>query len=136
MSLASDEAVISRKTSSSAPAAPYAAPTLTGSPASLKLTKLTPFTTLPLLTSRQGITLFVCIYICPLIIISSSSVLYCNKILKYIQSYIPAFLRMELASKNIILLYSRINMAYIFCCCCHITCICSFKIIRMHKINI
>ena len=42
-------------------AASYAAATSDGSPASRKFTKLTPFTTLPSLTSRQGITLFVCI---------------------------------------------------------------------------
>ena len=33
--------------------------TSTGSPASLKLTKLIPFTTLPLFTSKQGMILFV-----------------------------------------------------------------------------
>ena len=56
----SDEAVMSRKTSSSAPALSYAAPTATGSPASIRFTKFTPFTTLPFLTSRHGIILFVC----------------------------------------------------------------------------
>src|SRR5215470_6223188 len=49
-------AVISRKHSSSAPAASYATAASTGSPASRKLTKLTPLTTRPSLTSRQGMT--------------------------------------------------------------------------------
>src|SRR6185295_9066659 len=49
-------AVISRKQSSSAPAASYAIAASTGSPASRRSTKLTPLTTLPSLTSRQGIT--------------------------------------------------------------------------------
>src|SRR3954470_2787901 len=49
-------AVMSRKQSSSAPAASYAIAASTGSPASRKSTKLTPLTTRPSLTSRQGIT--------------------------------------------------------------------------------
>src|SRR5579872_2874347 len=49
-------AVISRKHSSSAPAASYATAASTGSPASRRSTKLTPFTTRPSFTSRQGIT--------------------------------------------------------------------------------
>src|SRR5215475_4138123 len=49
-------AVISRKQSSSAPAASYAIAASTGSPASRRSTKLTPLTTRPSLTSRQGIT--------------------------------------------------------------------------------
>src|SRR3954447_17660365 len=49
-------AVISRKHNSSAPAASYAIAASTGSPASRRSTKLTPLTTLPSLTSRQGIT--------------------------------------------------------------------------------
>src|SRR5262245_16667161 len=56
MSRSSWLAVISRKHSSSAPAASYAIAASTGSPASRKLTKLTPLTTRPSLTSRQGIT--------------------------------------------------------------------------------
>src|SRR6187549_1707704 len=47
---------MSRKQSSSAPAASYAIAASTGSPASRRSTKLTPLTTLPSLTSRQGIT--------------------------------------------------------------------------------
>src|SRR5436190_5764491 len=47
---------MSRKHSSSAPAASYAIAASTGSPASRRSTKLTPLTTLPSLTSRQGIT--------------------------------------------------------------------------------
>src|SRR5690606_18418205 len=50
---------ISRKTSSSAPCAAYAAPSSTGSPASRMLMKLIPFTVLPSLISRQGIILLV-----------------------------------------------------------------------------
>src|SRR5438477_2097625 len=49
-------AVMSRKHSSSAPAASYAIAASTGSPASRRSTKLTPLTTRPSLTSRQGIT--------------------------------------------------------------------------------
>src|SRR6266404_5438109 len=49
-------AVMSRKHNSSAPAASYAIAASTGSPASRRSTKLTPLTTLPSLTSRQGIT--------------------------------------------------------------------------------
>src|SRR5436305_1611059 len=49
-------AVMSRKHSSSAPAASYAIAASTGSPASRRSTKLTPFTTRPSLTSRQGMT--------------------------------------------------------------------------------
>src|SRR3954462_12575245 len=49
-------AVMSRKQSSSAPAASYAIAASTGSPASRRSTKLTPLTTRPSLTSRQGIT--------------------------------------------------------------------------------
>src|SRR6185436_9020019 len=47
---------MSRKQSSSAPAASYAIAASTGSPASRKLTKLTPLTTRPSFTSRQGMT--------------------------------------------------------------------------------
>src|SRR5438105_3782167 len=47
---------MSRKHSSSAPAASYAIAASTGSPASRKSTKLTPLTTRPSLTSRQGMT--------------------------------------------------------------------------------
>ena len=60
--LLSDDAVISRNTNSSAPALLYAFATSTGSPASRKFTKFTPFTTRLLLTSKQGIILFVCIF--------------------------------------------------------------------------
>src|SRR5438270_11354746 len=47
---------MSRKQSSSAPAASYAIALSTGSPASRRLTKLTPLTTRPSFTSRQGMT--------------------------------------------------------------------------------
>src|SRR2546423_5455290 len=47
---------MSRKHNSSAPAASYAIAASTGSPASRRSTKLTPLTTRPSLTSRQGIT--------------------------------------------------------------------------------
>src|SRR6185436_1463218 len=49
-------AVMSRKHNSSAPAASYAIAASTGSPASRRSTKLTPLTTLPSFTSRQGMT--------------------------------------------------------------------------------
>src|ERR1700722_3465270 len=54
-------AVMSRKQSSSAPAASYAIAASTGSPASRRSTKLTPLTTRPSFTSRQGITRFLSI---------------------------------------------------------------------------
>ena len=54
----SEEAVMSRKTSSSACWASYALAHSTGSPASLRLTKLVPLTTLPSVTSRHGMILF------------------------------------------------------------------------------
>src|SRR3954463_8196245 len=47
---------MSRKQSSSAPAASYAIAAATGSPASRRSTNLTPLTTRPSLTSRQGMT--------------------------------------------------------------------------------
>src|SRR5205809_241929 len=53
---ASCEAVMSRKTSSSAPCVSYASAASTGSPASRRSTKRTPLTTRPSFTSRQGIT--------------------------------------------------------------------------------
>ena len=53
----SEEAVISRKTSSSACWASYALAHSTGSPASLRLMKLVPLTTLPSVTSRHGMIL-------------------------------------------------------------------------------
>ena len=59
VSLLSLEAVISKKTSSSAPSLLYKTACSTGSPASTKLTKLTPFTTLELHISKQGIIRFV-----------------------------------------------------------------------------
>src|SRR5215469_12160694 len=49
-------AVMSRKVSSSAPAASYATAAATGSPASRRSTKFTPLTTRPSLTSRHGMT--------------------------------------------------------------------------------
>ena len=49
-------AVMSRKTSSSAPSSSYRAATSTGSPASRRLRKFVPLTTRPRFTSRQGIT--------------------------------------------------------------------------------
>src|SRR5690242_16323075 len=54
VSRASLEAVMSRKVSSSAPAASYLRAISTGSPASRSSTNLTPFTTRPAWTSRQG----------------------------------------------------------------------------------
>src|SRR6201996_6033467 len=51
-----DDAVTSRKVSSSAPSASYAAASSTGSPASRRFSKLTPLTTRPSSTSRQGMT--------------------------------------------------------------------------------
>ena len=56
VSLLSLLAVISRKVSSSAPSASYSFACSTGSPASIRSTKLMPLTTLPSLTSRHGIT--------------------------------------------------------------------------------
>ncbi len=56
VSRASWEAVMSRKTSSSAPSRSYVAASSTGSPASTRFTKLMPFTTRPSWTSRHGIT--------------------------------------------------------------------------------
>src|ERR1700682_6236315 len=47
---------MSRKVSSSAPASSYGIEAATGSPATRELTKLTPLTTRPSLTSRQGMT--------------------------------------------------------------------------------
>src|SRR5262249_28261301 len=52
----SADAVTSRKVISSAPAASYRLASSTGSPASRRLAKFTPFTTRPAATSRQGIT--------------------------------------------------------------------------------
>src|SRR5699024_5169635 len=51
-------AVISKSTNSSAPFLSYSIAHSTGSPASRRLTKLTPLTTLPFLTSRQGMIRF------------------------------------------------------------------------------
>src|SRR2546423_12626115 len=51
------DAVMSRNTSSSPPSCSYRTASSTGSPASRMSTKLVPFTTRPLSTSRQGITL-------------------------------------------------------------------------------
>ena len=56
------EAVMSRNVISSAPSSPYLPAASTGSPASLRLTKRTPFTTLPSFTSRHGIILLQTIY--------------------------------------------------------------------------
>ena len=53
------EAVISRNTSSSAPSLLYFSASKTGSPASLIDLKCMPLTTLPLSTSKHGITLLV-----------------------------------------------------------------------------
>ena len=50
------DAVMSRKTSSSAPSPSYTAAISTGSPASRRPVKLTPFTTRPASTSRHGMT--------------------------------------------------------------------------------
>src|SRR5512134_1228277 len=54
MSLRSCEAVMSRKTSSSASSSSYRRAITTGSPASRRFTKLTPLTTRPSFTSRHG----------------------------------------------------------------------------------
>ena len=51
-----DEAVTSRNVNSSAPSASYTAANSTGSPASRRFSKLTPLTTRPSSTSRQGMT--------------------------------------------------------------------------------
>ena len=56
------DAVISKKHISSAPPLSYIFACSTGSPASFRFTKLMPFTTLPSLTSRQGIILFLSIF--------------------------------------------------------------------------
>src|SRR3712207_2627114 len=56
--LPSTLAVISKKTSSSAPSSLYSLPSSTGSPALLRLLKLVPFTVSPFLTSRQGMIRF------------------------------------------------------------------------------
>ena len=58
VSLPSWDAVISRKVISSAPSLSYRFATSTGSPASLMSKNLTPLTTLPSRTSKQGIILF------------------------------------------------------------------------------
>src|SRR5215213_4346534 len=58
VSRSSCDAVMSRKTSSSAPSASYRTASSTGSPASRMLMKLVPLTTRPLSTSRQGMTRF------------------------------------------------------------------------------
>src|SRR5687767_7615237 len=50
------DAVMSRKTSSSAPSTSYRSASSTGSPASRMSTKFVPFTTRPLSTSRHGMT--------------------------------------------------------------------------------
>ena len=54
MSRASEEAVMSSSTSSSAPWLSYSMAHSTGSPASRRPTKLVPFTTRPFFRSRQG----------------------------------------------------------------------------------
>ena len=122
VSLLSELAVISRKTTSSAPALSYALATLTGSPASFKSTKFIPLTTLPSLTSRHGIILLVCI-------------LNLRKILKYLKPYIRAFLWMKLTCKNIILFNRCMNIYTIIASCSYNTFILGFKIIRMNKIH-
>src|SRR5579863_4206265 len=58
ISRSSEEAVMSKKQSSSAPWRSYSCATSTGSPASRRPEKPTPLTTLPPLTSRQGIIRF------------------------------------------------------------------------------
>ena len=64
MSRSSWLAVMSRKTSSSAPSASYRDAICTGSPASCRFRKLTPLTTRPAWTSRQGIIRLASIVIC------------------------------------------------------------------------
>ena len=61
VSLFSFDAVISKKQISSAPLSLYILACSTGSPASFNSTKFIPLTTLPSLTSRQGIILFLSI---------------------------------------------------------------------------
>ena len=56
--LDSNVAVISRKTNSSAPSFEYLAANSIGSPSTVRFAKFTPLTTLPFLTSRQGIIRF------------------------------------------------------------------------------
>src|SRR3972149_2699210 len=63
VSRCSCEAVMSRKISSSAPSLLYFSANCTGSPASFIEEKCNPFTTLPLATSRHGITLLVSVKI-------------------------------------------------------------------------
>ena len=58
-------AVISKKTSSSAPSCEYFFARATGSPAYLKLSKLTPLTVCPSLTSKQGMIRFVSMFLNP-----------------------------------------------------------------------
>ena len=64
--LASLEAVISSRTSSSAPSLSYILAHSTGSPASRRFTKLVPFRTQPSFMSRHGIILFAYIFTPPL----------------------------------------------------------------------
>ena len=59
MPLFSKVAAISKKTNSSAPKSAYCLAKTTGSPASIRFTKLTPLTVLPFLISKQGTILFV-----------------------------------------------------------------------------
>ena len=59
VSRCSVDAVISRKTNSSAPSLLYFSASKTGSPASLIDSKCSPFTTLPFATSKHGTILFV-----------------------------------------------------------------------------
>ena len=67
VSLPCSEAVISKKTSSSAPSSLYFFASSTGSPASRNDSKFSPFTTRPSETSRHGMILFVSILLEPLL---------------------------------------------------------------------
>src|SRR5699024_3243135 len=106
VSLPSQEAVISRNTSSPAPAASYAFAISTGSPASLRSTKFTPFTTRPLFTSRQGIILFVNI--------SAFLPFKLRKVLQDLNAHSAAFLRMELTSEHIAFFHRGMDAGAVF----------------------
>src|SRR5699024_1700701 len=101
----SEEAVMSRQTSSSAPASAYAFAISTGSPASFRSTNFTPLTTLPAFTSRQGMILFV--NITAILLFLS---LQLHKISQYLNAHIAALLRVELAGEHIVLLDRRMDM--------------------------
>src|SRR5271157_2633197 len=104
---ASLDAVMSRKTSSSAPSRLYRSASSTGSPASRRLTNLVPFTTLPPVTSRHGIIRFANIDTTVSSILSSQRLrvsavkLKTHKVAHHPQPHFTRFLRMKLYPKNI-----------------------------------